>query len=452
MVALMAIVLLGFTGLALDVGRILVVRRNLVQIVDASALAAASALSGPPLSDDATHQSRARLRATEYAKLNGFDVSTQGYTMTVTFPISNPLKKLVQVEASRPVNTIFMPLLGINQVTVSSGGRQGEAAPLDVVVLQDCSVSQLVWNYSMGDTSALVDPSYAGSRDPASNIPAASLAAGNSYDPTRATSNPYPLTHAQWLAAKNGTTHPNVPWEPFARQQWAARYFVNSLDPRYDKVGIASFSSSASLNQPLTNNLNLALMAIGNSPETAGQTGSRGLQPGGGTNIAQGLSAAMNALTDFGPSGPARDTAVGAIILLTDGSTTTRLGTTDPGNCNSFSLGNSDCVLARSDVIAQAQIAAQKGIMIYTIFVGDSAWEHDNALLMQYISDLTDNRRLDGTYTGTRNLPTGYGPAFNSTELATVTSNYYRADPNNPAELQNAYDAILAKIYTRLVE
>jgi hypothetical protein len=465
LVAVSLVVLLGFVGLAVDVGRVMAVRRHLVQIVDASALAGAGALSGPPLGDDITHQSLATARAREYAKLNGFDITKPGCTFTTTFPSTTPARKVVQVAASEPVDLAFMPILGIKQVTVSSGARQAEAAPLDIVILQDCSVSQLIWNYSMGDASALVDPSYypippndTSHRDPAGNIPAASLAPGNSYDPTKATTNTYPLTHAQWQAAKNGTAHPNVPWEPFARQQWAARYFVNNLDLRYDQVGIASFSSGATVNQPLTSNLSLALAKIGDSPDGSdgtnpvGKKGSRGLQPDGGTNIAQGISAALNALTDFGPSGPARDTAVGAIILLTDGSTTTRLGTTDAHNCYSQDLGNSDCVLARSDVIAQAQIAAQKGVVIYTIFVGDATWEHDNALLMQYVADLTDNRKLDGTYTGSRNLPNGYGPAFNSTELATVTSNYYRADPAHPEQLQAAYDSILAKIYTRVAK
>ena len=167
---------------------------------------------------------------------------------------------------------------------------------------------------------------------------------------------------------------------PLPGQQWAARIFVNNLDYRYDQVGIVSFASSAAVNQPLTNQPALGTTAIGNSPETAGQTGSHGLQPGGSTNIAQGLSVAINALTDFAPSGRARDTAVGAIILLTDGSTTVRLGQTDPKSCSSQTLGCQDCINARSDVMAQARLAAEHGIVIYTIFVGDAAWEQNNAL------------------------------------------------------------------------
>jgi hypothetical protein len=447
-VALCMVVLIGITGLAIDGGRILAVRRDLVQMVDAAALAGANALSGPPVGNDATHQARALERVNEYARLNGFDTSLPGYSLSVTFPTTTPARKLVQVAATRPVDTVFMQVLGINRVTVNSDSRQGEAAPLDIVILQDVSVSQLIWNYSMGDTSCLVDPTYTGSRDPASDIPSTRLACSYPYDPTRPTTT---LTYTQWQAAKQHTFQPNIPWLPFARQQWAARYFVNNLDSRYDQVAVVSFSSSARVNQPLTNQFSLALNAIGQSPETVGQTGSRGLEPGGGTNIAQGISAAMNVLTSFAPSGNARDTAVGAIILLTDGSTTTRLGRTSPGSCSSYNLDCQDCVNARSDVIAQAQLAAQSGIVIYTIFVGNNTWERDNALMAQYVADLTDNRRLDGNYSGSRNLPVGYGPAFTQAELSGVTNNYYHVDPNNPAELQAAYDAILSKIYTRLV-
>ena len=98
----------------------------------------------------------------------------------------------------------------------------------------------------------------------------------------------------------------------------------------------------------------------------------------------------------------------------------------------------------------QAQIAANKGIVIYTIFVGSPQWEVENALLMQYIADLTDNRHLDGDYAGGAHtlLATG-GVAYTQAELPPITENYYRAETQ--AELQTAYESILRKIYTRLI-
>lgn len=447
LVALALTTIIAFTGIAIDVGLIMASRRDLVRTTDAAALAAASALSGSPSDTDATRQARAVSRAQEYALLNGFDPAGTGNELAVTFPTTDPPRKLAQVDARRQVNLAFMRLLGFDQVTVRSGGRQGEAAPLDVVIVQDVSVSQLIWNYSMGNTSCLVDPTYTGSRDPAGNIPSNRLACGYAYDPTRPTTT---LTPAQWQSAYARTYTPNVPWLPFARQQWAARYFVGSLDARYDQVGVISFSTSAQLRQRLTNRFNFALNAIGDSQETPGNSGSRGLQPGGSTNIADGIAAGVNALTDFAPTGPARDTAVGAMVLLTDGSTTVRLGQTSPAaGCYSGNL--SACSGARQDVMAEAQLAAQRGIVIYTIFVGDAAFEQGNSLLMQWVADQTDNRRLDGNYSGPRGLPAGYGPAFSADELKSITDNYYKADPSHPEELTAAYSSILSKIYARLV-
>ncbi len=97
--------------------------------------------------------------------------------------------------------------------------------------------------------------------------------------------------------------------------------------------------------------------------------------------------------------------------------------------------------------MAQGQNAMSKGIVIYTIFVGSPDWEVDNALLMQWVADLTDNKRLDGDYSGSRALPSGYGPAFSAGNYP--TENYYLADSYE--ELQAAYRSILEKIYTRLV-
>jgi hypothetical protein len=69
---------------------------------------------------------------------------------------------------------------------------------------------------------------------------------------------------------------------------------------------------------------------------------------------------------------------------------------------------------------------------------------------MQWIADLTDNGQLDGNYTGSRNLPSGYGPAYDTAWFqANVSENYYRAETQ--AELEAAYQSIFNKIYTRLI-
>jgi hypothetical protein len=122
----------------------------------------------------------------------------------------------------------------------------------------------------------------------------------------------------------------------------------------------------------------------------------------------------------------------------TDGTRVTGCDSSNPQNCS----------LCRGDAMAQAQDAMEEGLVIYTIFVGNDTYQLNNGggLLLQWIADLTDNRKLDGAYTGTRNLPTGYGAPLSPSP----TQNYYRAADYD--ELQAAYDSILKKIYTRLVQ
>jgi hypothetical protein len=437
-------------GLAIDTGLVMTGRRQIIAVSDGAALAAAGALSGDPTITDAVRQQRATERANQYAQLNKFDPTKTGYDLTIDFPTGTPASKKVQVEASKPVDLAFMKIFGMNQVTVTSGARVAEAAPLDVVIVQDVSISQLTMSHCMNPLSArgniLIDPNFTGDRETCDSIAAVYKSATGGYD-YRATE---ATTTFDWPPRTNAATgyRTNVPWRPFARQQWAARYFVGKLDPRYDQVSLVSFSTAegpngsapAKIQQGLTKNYNLVLDAIGYSPETPGEKGKAGLYPAGGTALAAGIRKGIEVLT---ADTNARANAVGAMILLTDGSATNNLDGTRPGSCNSSNLG--PCSPCRQDAMNEAQAAAERGIVIYTIFVGSTAYEQDNALLMQWIADLTDNRKLEGNYTGTRNLPTGYGPVLNPPP----TENYFRA--YEQSELQNAYDLILQKVYTRLI-
>ena len=446
LVALAMMAMIGVMGLAIDAGLIMSARRNLVSVTDAAALAAAGALSGTPSESDATRQSRATARAREYALFNGFDPDVAGHTMSVSFPSSSPPRKLVQVESTRAVKLAFMKLFGVDTVTVSSGARTGEAAPVDVALVMDVSASQCEQT-SNADTggsgwcSMLRNPS----------------------NPTQFWSVPWPYwadqpTRTNWPPSST-PTRTNHPWKPFADQQYAARYFIDQLDPRYDQVAVVSFSSTvpsgaspygtynseARVHQNLTNDFAAAKNVIGLSSLVEGQSGQLGLFPAGQTNIAKGIEVALNVLTTIPP---ARADAVTAMILLSDGSPTRRLNGTTPSGCSSSNPGN--CTNPRSDTMAQTQVAKDKRIVIYTIFCGSAAFATNHALMLQWIADLTDNRRLDGVYTGSRDLPSGYGPAYDAAWFRdNVSDNYYLA--SDYAQLQEAYDSIFRKIYTRLV-
>ncbi len=441
LVALSMIALVGVVGLALDAGQVMLARRELTRLTDAAALAAAGALTTLPDERDMEHP-RAEARANEYVRLHGFDPDAAGNSLSVTFPSGSPARKLVQVQTSRAVPLTFMKIFGISSATVSSAATQGEAPPLDIVLVQDVSISQLIGTHRMPNANCLVNPAYGGIRDPDVATGWYSCSVGTvtdlAYHPELATH----MLDGSWPPKASPRT--NVPWEPFADQQDAARYFVSQLDPTYDKIGIVAFSDSGTEKQALTNDLNEALDAIGLSPRTNGMVGKAGLKPGGSTNLAAGIQRGLATLT----SASSRTDAIATMILLTDGSATKTLGGSIPSGCYSGDLAK--CSQCRQDAMTQATNAANMGVVIYTIFVGSTDWERDNALVMQWIADKTDNRKLEGDYTGSRALPSGWAPAYDADWFrANVSDNYYRAYTAD--ELQTAYNSILRKIYTRLV-
>lgn len=446
LVALAMVAIIGVTGLAIDIGLVMKGRRELVRMTDAAALAAAGALSGDPSDADEVRQTRARQRAHEYAVLHGFNPDAEGNTLSVTFPTTSPPRKLVKVESSRQVPLAFMRIFGFDQVTVSSGGRQGEAAPVDIVLLQDVSASQCEQNYNPdtggdGWCSRLQRPGYPGQYY---SVPWP-------YRPNEVT------TSYDWPPRSNPGYRTNVPWKPFYEQQHAARYFVDHLDTRYDQVALVSFSSStndspyggypneARVHYGLTNNFEAVKDAIGFSPTDIGQAGEPGLFPAGQTNMAKGIQVATNVLIN---DPRARENAIGAIILLSDGSPTRTIGGSTPSGCSSSNPGA--CVQPRRDVRTQTEAAAQAGVVIYTIFTGSADFAQNHALTLQWIADLTDNGRLDGEYNSPRNFPTGYRAYDTAWFQANVSANFYLA--SSYEQLEAAYESILNKIYTRLVE
>jgi hypothetical protein len=464
--ALLLTTLLLFTGFAIDVGIVYDARRDLVRVADAAALSGAGALSSgePGQANDWVRQQRAVARVREYVELNAFDPDEAGNRLDVAVTFEGG--KHVTVNATRTVPLLFMRLIGIDEVPVSasSDGRVAEAAPVDIVLVQDVSASQCFGTYAPKpagqDCEFIYQPGYT-NPDSSSDADRARL---DPYDPTQPTVlslsyrwiSGYPgcrrhFTTDTWescsLSAHSGhSSDINQPWEPFSLQQTAARYFVSQLDARYDQVGVVSFSwnyaahsgdpygadYNARLWQGLTSNVTAASDAIGNSPLIEGQTGDEGLYPGGNTNMAAGIRAGAAELTNYAR---ARENAVPVMILLSDGAPTTTLGGTRPSTC--YEEDSPGCSPARQDAMDEAEAAADKGVIIYTVFVGTSYHASRFALMLQYIADLTDN------------LSSG-GPAYDTAWFqANVSENFFVA--GTQAELERVYDEILARIYTRLV-
>lgn len=141
--------------------------------------------------------------------------------------------------------------------------------------------------------------------------------------------------------------------QPMDTMRAAAISFVGDLDPEVDQVGVVSYSSSASspMEQTLTNDFVLATTAISDVS-----------QPGGYTNIGDGMAKAISELR----SGRERGSTVKIIILLSDGEPTCRSN----GSCGSSS---SIVSAGKTYALEKADEANSYNFIVHTISLGSGA-------------------------------------------------------------------------------
>ena len=108
MAALMMVVLVGATGLAIDVGRLFIAKAELVRAVDAAALAATLEL--PDLTN-------AQAKALTYMAQN--EPTAQASAVT------SPTERQIEVHGTKTVDVIFMRIFGVSSVSVSAGATAG---------------------------------------------------------------------------------------------------------------------------------------------------------------------------------------------------------------------------------------------------------------------------------------------------------------------------------------
>lgn len=119
-----AVVLLAMTGLAIDVGRMFVVRAQLQRAVDAAALAGVQ--SFPDVA-------RAVSDAQQYVAINEPEA----------IPSANQVgsDRKLRVSATQPVDMLFLPVLGITSYTVQASAVAGFSGVLDVALVIDNTLS-----------------------------------------------------------------------------------------------------------------------------------------------------------------------------------------------------------------------------------------------------------------------------------------------------------------------
>lgn len=114
--AISLVALLGFCGLALDVGRMELRQVQLQAAADASALSAAAELQHA----NASWQSAATAEATSMAAANGYPTPTVTVQRGATFGAYANDNSAVQVTLTQPFSTTFLKLIGMPSASLSA--------------------------------------------------------------------------------------------------------------------------------------------------------------------------------------------------------------------------------------------------------------------------------------------------------------------------------------------
>ena len=322
--ALLITALLGFGALAVDTVYLMEVRSELQNTADAAALAATSGLA-------AASQQEASRRAVSFAALNpvlGASVDL-GKQEVANGQWNGKTNAFVPAEHSANSSRVILRLTSTSTPVAPSlffgpilGKRQGGVAAMSTAALGNRNIM------------IVLDRS------------------GSMADDTIKGGLPQPITDT-----KN-----------------AAKGFVDLIHNYAilgERLGLVWFSSDASLNKPLTDQLDAVKMAI-DVPNANGWT-----------NIAAGLCVARKETR----SQRADPDGLKVIIMLSDGKTNTRINTTTCVATGSLGIddrrppGN----VSEQQALAQAQLIAGDRTILYTISLGNDT----NRALMKQMAELT---------------------------------------------------------------
>ncbi len=158
--ALSIVALIGMLGLAIDVGNLWSTKRAMQTAADAAAVAAANALQG-----SSTVASAYATSAQDVAKLNGFQNSTNGVTVS-TSEVSCPgasSEQCVEVNITQAVPTYFLSVLGFGNTTnVSTQAIAGGVNSTGCIYALDPSKSEAIYldgNISINASCGMIDDS-----------------------------------------------------------------------------------------------------------------------------------------------------------------------------------------------------------------------------------------------------------------------------------------------------
>jgi Flp pilus assembly protein TadG len=226
--ALLLPALFAFCALGLDAGNLYVERREMQAAADLAALAGARGLP---------NVGTAVAKAQAIATANGYSS-----TVTVTTPYGGDTMK-IEVSITRPVNTLFLPILGVTQVPVSarSVARNTTTTGNPYAVFAGANTcsgtpsANLTWTSNGGTVNGLVHSNsgiavsgnsnrWTGGTTYKCNAAFVDSAANNLYSPavTRvATDQPWPISYT-WSDYCSSPTyyHPSGAWDLSLNGPW----------------------------------------------------------------------------------------------------------------------------------------------------------------------------------------------------------------------------------------
>jgi len=319
--------MLGMVGLTLDGGRYYETRRQLQNAVDAAAHAGAQELPDTIA---------AEAKAEQYWDLNKPSVADDS-TINVTFPDAGSgwADARIQIDVDATVNFSILGLFGKPTGSVGAFAEAG-AQVKDIMVVLDRSGSMCIQSHDS-----------------------------------------YNCNESDRRSGSAGVVVPAWSWEPLRSTQEAAVDFSMFFTPVYDRMGVVSYHTTATLERALTVDFNDpddisywddTITGCLNCSQFADDV--LELVPGSSTNIGHGIAVATNELL----YGAGRANASKVMVLMTD------------GIANRCYSSGSNCGTSTAENYAynQAVIAANNGIAIYTIGLGPSV----NGTLLQNIANV----------------------------------------------------------------
>jgi Putative Flp pilus-assembly TadE/G-like len=395
-IGLSLIILIAAAGLATDATLLYKTKQDLQRTIDSAALAAAYKLPS---------HTNAEKAAYEFARLHGYDFDPSGsHTLTIGYPVYDPPRKAVTVAGSTTVHFAFLSILGFHTMEVKAQG-EAESAPLDVYLIFDMSQSMV---YDTPKPSPW----------PPAGSPCSTWDSSGMYDCV--------AKYCNWARKCDPL---DIHIKP------AAKYFIDQLDPQFDRVGIVVYHQYGVQVLPLSSNFTAVKTAIDNINAFDHQGGAASLCPNTNpagcnknTNTGDGIMIAHNSI-----AGEGRMDAIWSMVLMTDGRANVyRSCTGCPPSCGAAACQTlylcDECANADTWAINNAKDTWNRHeTVIYTIAYGDIFFTDPSYRnLMIKIADWTDNGTLDGT-----------------------TDNFW-AVPDQ-AGLQTAFKEIAERIYSRLL-